>query len=639
MFKIDHESKVTIACSGESAVRFAAEELARYIKMMTGAVCTLKSDADCCGSLPAEEKIIRLGCGEAFLAKNGIDASSLKWDGFALAAEDNELAIGGKEPRSALFGVYFALAEAGCKFIRGAGVEEKIPTKDFVLDGWYYKNPSFRRRGITVAVTEYNKQWCNEAIQFVDWCAKNFINAVFLHESLEIALDSYNEQVISEIKKRDLLFEFGGHGAQDFVPKSLFAAHPERFIQKDGKRTEKGNFCVSCKENIRDLTKRVQEYAGKDSKIDLLHLWFEDTLNGSWCDCEQCRDKSPAKQLETCIRAAAETAENAGGNTEIAYLFYHDTMERLHELGSPAENTVAFYCPRERCYAHAMNDKTCKLNGKYADILQDLIELYGADRVEIFDYYMDFILFNKVKTLIPATIAGDLKYYKEAGVERLCPLSFGNYSFWAYDLNLYVYAKHSFDAELDVNDTVNAYIADFGFGTGYKAYLDLMQDFSRKYFSFCGYPGGYYDIRGLELCAYFGEHIAKIQSALVSLAKAKKFLEAYKMPAGLEAYGEYEKTLIGVSLLEAEGLCQRMQVRYKNYTENPKDKTEAAAALENIKPRLYEMIDIIGRVPDSVKGVAGGASFVDGLCKTQIWTLNELMKLELGLDVDLSQSV
>ncbi len=628
MFTIKKNNNVDIVVTGSGVIGFAAEECKRYLEAMTGCACTVRQDG--CKSAGGPCRTIRIGAGAEFLAAQGMPET--KWDGFAVRAAENELTIAASAPRGALYGVYSVLREAGCRFIKAANVGEYVPKGDFAVENDYVKNPSFRVRGLTLAVTEYNEDWCAEAVAFVDWCAKNYINTVFLHESLDFKLDSYNAQIIAEIKKRGMSLEFGGHGAQDFVPKDLFEKQPERFIQKNGKRTKEGNFCVSDERNISELCSRASAMAAEG--VDLLHLWFEDTLGGSWCNCEKCSALSPAEQMEKCIRSVAGSIREG---TEVGFLFYHDTLENISSLTPPKDNMVAFYCPRERCYAHSLNDEGCALNRRYDGFLKELIGLYGADRVEIFDYYMDYILFNKVKALIPETIAGDLAYYRSLGIERVCPLSFGNYSFWAYDLNFYVYVRHVFDADADIRETVASYLKDFGFGEEYGGYISLMCDYTKNYFSFCGYPGGYYDIRGLELCEYFGEHIRKIDQALRILKKAKEVLENYRPPVSLQAYYQDEKTLLGLTMLEAEAILKRMRARFENYKENPKDKGKIAQELEDIKPMLYKMIEIIGKVPLSVKGVAGRASFVEGLCKTQIWTLNELMKLELGLDVSLEK--
>ena len=615
-------------------LRFAAEEFAKYARMVL---------ASSSGGAGTGRKTAVFGCGEAFCREAGIDPAGLRWDGFAVSASENTVCFASLEARGTLFAVYEFFRANGCKFIKGARVRERIPQAErLVFDGVKVYNPSFAVRSLATTVYDETETWRNETVEFVDWCAKNNINTVFLHQSVQTPLKGRNAEVCREIFRRGLRLEFGGHSAEQYISRELFGSQPERFICKAGERTPKGNFCTSDERNLAELKEQACAYLRENPGIEVLHVWFEDVLEGSWCECEKCRGMRAGEQQLRAVNAIAEGVAQEFPGVRVDMLLYHDTLENISSLPAPASNVVAVFAPRERCYGHSVADESCALNTSLRGTLAETIRKFGVENVCTFDYYMDYVLFSKTKVAVPHVIAEDMAYYRDAGIRQVCSLSFGLYSYWAYDLNFYVYARHSFDAGADVGQTIAQYIEDFGLPEGYGAYIAELEAFSRSYFAFCGYRADwYYDIRFLGLCPYFGEHIKKIERAAKHLERAQELLAGLRASAadGLQDYFRYEEELLRLTAMEVKGIHRRMCVRFENYRESPADKTQLRRSLESIKPILYKMIDMMEEIPEDVKGIQGGKTFREHLCKDQIWTLNELMSKELHLDVNLDRSI
>ncbi len=649
-FKIDKKSELQFDYDRENeCLHFAAAELFRYISAMfkksksEDCDAPLREQASFFSGEGEKTRSFVLGCGEEFCRREGVDASRLCWDGYAISAREDRLVLASLKERGVLFAVYEFLSAGGCRFIKAARVGERIPqTESLSFAGTWYFNPSFEIRSLATAIYEDTEEWKEETIAFVDWCAKNRINTIFLHQSVQQPLAGKNGEVQKEIARRDLRLEFGGHSAELYIPRELFEARPERFVFKDGKRRPQGNFCCTNRENLADIKKSIINYLRENPGIEVLHVWFEDVIEGSWCECKDCRGMNGTQQQMHVLNEVAKGIAEEFPGLKVDMLLYHDTLEEIERIERPEANVVALFAARERCMGHSFGDQGCALNAALCERLDKTIAKFGAENVCAFNYYLDYILFSKTKVLLPRIIAEDMAYYRKKGLRQVCALSFGLYSYWAYDLNFYVYAKHAFFADADIEETIAAYCADFCFPAGFRDYIDRMEDFSREYFAFCGYSATWYlDIRFLGLCEYFGEHIERIKKAVVSLRAAEELLGelAKKSPKELEDYFRFEKVLLQLTRMEADGILKRMSIRFKNYRENPKDKTPLKEGLESIKPALYKMIDIMEKIPEDVKGVQGGTVFREQLCKDQIWTLNELQYKEFHLDVDLDRSM
>lgn len=623
-------TSLRIEAEENEILAFASEELQKYTARMLGD-----------GRKTGQTCTVYMGYTEEFFRAHGLNMQPLCYDGYQITPVADGWAFCSRTPRGVLFAVYDFLRSNGCRFIRAAGMREKIPQRSALSFHERLENPDLETRGLTVGVSEVNADWEKQTIEIVDWAAKNRLNMIFLHESIDQPFGGTNAAVAEEIARRGLLLEYGGHGIQNYIDRGMYETHPEYFIEKEGKRVSSGNFCVSSREALAIAGERLLRFLRESNKIDVLHVWFEDTIGGSWCECEKCRGKLPVQQMKEAVAYFAELVKEEFPDLRLDLLLYHDTLDSVDKIGSLPENMILEFAARERCYAHPIDAENCALNRKYLQKLDDCVKAFGGERIEIFEYYMDFILFSKVKTVLAHTIAADLRCFASRGIRRIAPLSFGLYSFWAYDVNLYVYAEHAFHTGLDADKTIAAFIADFGLPEGYGEYLRLMENFTSLYFAFCGYEHCYDDIRGLPLCSYFGEHLKYIAQGIEVLGEASALLGQMQAAARGDAaeYLQWETKIADISLSECKGLCLRMQARLENQRTGGKERAKLLHELETVKTNLYGILSKIRKIPPAIKGVQGGTLFEEHLCKDQIWTVNELLSKEFDMDVDLDRSI
>src|SRR5436309_2200736 len=231
--------------------------------------------------------------------------------------------------------------------------------------------------------------------------------------------------------------EGGGHVLVELLPRSLFAAHPQRFpLAPDGRRSDLGNVCAASAAALAVVRERAAAALAALPGATDFHLWGLDLPGGGWCACPSCARLSPADQALSVCNAVAETL---GAGTRVLHLAYHDTLESPRAV-RPHPRVWAEFAPRERCYAHPLDDPACATNAPYRRALDAHLTLF-AGRVHVFEYYGDAILFGGCAVPLAEVVQRDLDYYARAGVRGVSCLVFGQYSLWAYGVNVEAFAR------------------------------------------------------------------------------------------------------------------------------------------------------------------------------------------------------
>ena len=633
------ESEYVVYAQNTDESQFAAQEFIKYVYMMTG-----YEFQTAVNMIPGQKYII---FGDADFASFALDrlinTQNLMYDGFQIIEEAGNLIFTGSYQRSVLYAVYDFLEKNGCIFPRAVRTEEYIPVcPSLFLANEYFSNPDIETRGISEAPFYVDAQWAENFSAIVDISAKNKINTAFIHAGVGFGLSGPLGDVAGELLKRGMEIQTGGHGVQEFVPRSLFDTRPELFRMANGQRTPTGNICSSSQDAIDMITGKVIEYFTYNPDVTVFRTWFEDVVGGSWCECPFCEDITPTQQQYNVLAEVNRALREVYPNKKIDMLLYHETIEDISEIDAqlnPGNETKldGLFAPRERCYAHSIDDPECETNAIYMQALEDTVALFGADSCSAFEYYADMILYVKNETNFARTIADDIKAYKAAGLRKIAPLSFDNYSTWAYGLNSYVFARHSWDSTLDVDDTIKKYSDGIGFeDDSYVDYLSLIESASASTYAYCGYGRQYADIRELPLepIAYYGEHVEKLEQSLIILGQARLELDEMILGANMETedFLEAEDSLLTITTLETEAMYKRMLARYLNKTQpGVYSKAELWALGNKVIENQEAMKVIIAGIDNGLKGVIGTVTFPGHLCDDQINVMWYLMNTELNM--------
>lgn len=308
--------------NGHPTIRFAAEELSRYLSRITG------------DEIPAEEGSggmhnaagIRLGLAVDFpglalpeVADNRLD------DALSIQVDGGNGIIAGNNPRSVLLGVYRYLRALGCRWVRPGADGEYLPAVNLSSTAVHLvETPSYRHRALDLAGA-LSREWL---LEVVDWCPKVGLSGVFLeydtcqgvcnlwysHRMNPLKspepftpeqAETIRQELMAAVRQRDLIYHSKGHGwvyeALGLTSAEFKNPLPPELAQHvmltDGERKVKGagntNLCYGNPETRRRFIRRVAEYAGEHPEADLLHVWLADGHNNH-CECELCAPHRPA---------------------------------------------------------------------------------------------------------------------------------------------------------------------------------------------------------------------------------------------------------------------------------------------------------------------------------------------------------
>jgi uncharacterized protein DUF4838 len=359
------------------------------------------------------------------------------------------VAIVGATPGALVRAVYALLEAAGCRWSPHGPADEYVPGRDAVVQSLTARvgRPAFARRAWVsdLATWHYTMparlaERLPADLAFVDWMAKTGATSfLFIRHAND------TQWVVPELgpalAMRGLEIEGGGHALVELLPRERFATHPEDFpVGPDGRRHDHGNACTSSPGALALVADGVRAACDAIPGASGLHLWGLDLPGGGWCHCASCAAWTPSDQA---LRVCNAAAERIGPGRRVFHLAYHDTLGPPRAV-RPHAAVWAEFAPRERCYAHAIDDPACARNAVYRDALARHLDLF-AGRVDVFEYYADAILFLGCSVPLVEVIARDLDYYALAGVRGVSCLTFGTYSLAAYGVNVEAFARGARD--------------------------------------------------------------------------------------------------------------------------------------------------------------------------------------------------
>jgi len=465
--KSEHETN-TIVSKGRSdysivygtetddLISFAAEELQRYLEKMSKVRIPVEAN----DSLRGKHCLILLhnkDVAKAIYEKVRPELKSLPVDSFIVGTIKKSFFLGGTH-RGTLYAAYAFLENLGCRWFVPGPDGEIVPKSKTIRIGRLSMReaPSFRRRGFGEDASHVFGQPYWERVQieddklFLDWLAKNRLN--HCHH--------FAEELMPEVMKRGFLIStaYGETLITRLLPRELFNEHPEYFREDaSGKRVRSGNMCVSNEEAMQIVVKNAVAYANRHPEVYSARVSTQDIWGGGWCHCEKCQNLTPQDQYVMVTNAIAKAWDEAGVNTKSLNVPYRDTLEANLSI-KPDERTLFEFHPRERCYAHSLADERCERNWWYRYNFERWTKAIGKAEMDILGYYGDCILFNSFPVPLTRVIAEDMAYYRKVtGGAGVSYLLMGKFCWWAYPLNMYLFAKLAWNTDLDPSALLDDY--------------------------------------------------------------------------------------------------------------------------------------------------------------------------------------
>jgi hypothetical protein len=316
-------------------------------------------------------------------------------DGFRWEVKHNQVELRGDSPRGLLYGTYSLLEALGCRWAWPGDRGRRIPrgVRFNLPDTAVREAPAVPGRCLVVG----HRAFLDEVEEWIAWAARNRLNAIFIHVAWERdPFGAAPEQgwqdkaatIVALARERGMTLEHGGHLGPRLADRPAlerhFRTHPE---------------------------------------VDVFHVWGRDLPPPSDPVGSEASDRALAD-----ANAAAEVLEDVSSSAELAFLAYHET-EPVPVSVAPRRNVCLLWAPRERCYAHPMEERGCPLNRRYRETFLAQVEHFrraGASPARVFEYYLDSILFEPAPPPLAEVMRGDLAFYGEAGAHAVQALMTGH---------------------------------------------------------------------------------------------------------------------------------------------------------------------------------------------------------------------
>jgi len=470
---------IAVAPDAPLPVRFAAEELQKYIKAISGAALPICTDA---GEKPAIG--VRMS-GERDLAlrARGEDAYAMRGDG-------QRVELVGNSTRATLYAVYHFLEKyLGCGWCApGDDTVPKAATIRLPCFEDAVGPPAFPMRQI-ILFPYGGGLIAKNNIPHTDWLAKNRMNwahpapnAPYIWERCKS-----REAFVPEVEKRGLYLEVGGHTFNTWVPRDRYAAaHPDYFaVLEDGNRamdgTHKAGLCLSNPEVANVVAGNITSWLAENPEVDAVDLWHNDSL--TYCRCANCTPRGLSSgdaaiaYTRTYMRFANTVADRVAGRHPkvlINFLSYFHTLICPPDAPRLCDNILVGLCLYPRPGQRTMRPIETSPQPLDSKVRPQLVAWPKVARhFYVYEYYT--IGEKHRMWSMVSMIHEDLKYFRSLGIQGISSDQWG--PGW-YPLNMYAFAKLSWNPDLSPQEI----IADFckryyGAASGpMMAYWNLLEE-------------------------------------------------------------------------------------------------------------------------------------------------------------------
>lgn len=490
---------ILVGCDADSPEHFAAKELQRYVKKISGAVLPIIGENEY-----TEGKAIFLG--HNTVAKDLSIVMQQRYpedDGYIFRFTNGSLFIVGACPRGTLFGVYAFLEKLGCRwfapdFEHYNGNNEYVPEKKTLVipQDNLIEKPDFRLRGAYIELFSTNNA-PKDTRAIIEWMAKvrrNFIrinhHLVFdFHgtEPREILFQQGMWSAVLEANSaRTLYLGVGGHGFYTWLsPNLYFDEHPEWFCAVSGKRSvsksgnprnpNMGQICSSNREGLTQFVKNYMTHVEDYTEVDIFVIIPNDYFQ--WCECQNCTNLgSDLNKYLAVVNHIARNIHITFPDKKIMSIGYQATSM------PPDEKTVVFskniihwittierdwrfpinYVPADYAFSHFPLVTPARLlptpirGYGYFWTMQQWLQKFHGMRVCAQDHYRKY-LFTSLPNIKPHMIAKDFPIYKNIGITDIYMNYLEPNDWFSYEITHYAHALMSWNAGRNIEELLDDY--------------------------------------------------------------------------------------------------------------------------------------------------------------------------------------
>jgi hypothetical protein len=477
------KAQVVIGLPPNSSVteRFAATELSKYLRQMTGAVFMIDSGR---GMTSPEIKLM--------ISKDFAKES------YTLNIQGHDIILTGGSGRAILYAVYDLLGRLGCRWIapefsfyKGHG--EYIPHKttlSFRIPHPIEEAPGFAYRKLDVE--EGRTHNLSNLKQIIDWMPKLRFNTLMIPLDYggtgRVKWDKWRKALTPELKKRGLIIEVGGHGYQNFLNAgmtvagaggkgpTLFKLHPEWFGKDKNCDPSPAEYIVFNSSNpaaVNYLIGNVVKYLNGHPEIDIFDFWPPD--GARWAECPsflalgdfQDRQARLANQVDSAIKTIRP-------DLQLEIIAYARALMPPQKVSLDKDILVDF-CPINQSFENQIDDSSNEHNATYVNAIHAWRKRFSGN-IGLYSYYRKYA-WRSLPNIIPHYMQRDMQWYASVPLQGISIYSEPG-DWGTYELNYYTLGHLAWDPDCNVDSLINqfGYVRyDSAWKTIKKAYRSLEQ--------------------------------------------------------------------------------------------------------------------------------------------------------------------
>jgi hypothetical protein len=450
-----------VASDAPAPTQFAAQELQRHLRAISGAELPLVSDAN-------RERAVCVGFSEAVGDELRKQLAGRGEDGYLMRTLGPRVVLLGNSPRATLYAVYHFLEKRlGCGWcVPGDDTVPKQSTIQLAAFDDALGPPAFPVRQLILH--PFGGQNLSNNILHIDWLAKNRLNWAHAAPNGPGRWESNRsrEALVPEVVNRGLYLEVGGHTFNTWVPHDRYAAdHPEYYaLMADGSRAADGTheaaLCLSNPDVVHVVAENITRWLDKNPEADAVDLWHNDSDN--YCQCPRCTPpglpeaEARIAYTRTYIafvnRVAALVAERHP-KVLINLLAYGQTTTYPPGAEPIADNVLVGLCLFPRPGQRTMRPVETSDQPIDRRTGSQLVPWRGASKhFYVYEYYTTDVRYQKHSYV--SMMREDMRFFRRIGADGISSDQWG--PGW-FPLNMYAFARLMWDPEL----TVEGIISDF----------------------------------------------------------------------------------------------------------------------------------------------------------------------------------
>ena len=553
------EYAVVVEEAAESNVRFAAYDLSRHLKRITGAEFPLVFSGT--SAAPGGRRI-EVGTVRANELAGKAWTDKLRHNGsLSLAAPDGDIVLTGADAWGITGAVYdFLEKELGCRWYSAWG-DNKIPRNDRpVLKPFrHLVNPQLESRW--VLVSEARSQRVRDGNLFL---FRNGMNMTAVSRLRNVALpDGCGALTCEYVCKGNYC-----HSMFDFIPphdrpsrKGYFKEHPEWFtyVKASGRRVDNRQLCLTNPALRRELTKNFLEYVDKMGGKAVYNISAMD-VSGPFCECDGCqalvdRYGTPGAPLFDYLVEIGNVLARRNPDIWLSTLAYHrDQSQTPPNASFPPfpENILATFAPIDDDFSkpltHPLNVRSCNDLKRWCKLVPRVWAwYYPIPYTTIYPYAGIRRMTADLRTMVAAGLKG-------TGYEHDVGLEIGaNF----YDMAYWVLTKTFREPQADVEALVKEYCHDCYGAAGDEvwAYWDELEKIRERYPDRVAWNGSFPKAFTPKWIAGWMRRLDAAEARLAEKPKARqRFREVrlglYRML--LDRWQESDWKALGVAMDEAQ---------------------------------------------------------------------------------------